>query len=69
MLPLSRLPPTRRYDARGVDIWCAGVVLYAMVTGSMPFQGENTDATLGLIRAIEPLYPNYLSADIQVSSE
>lgn len=38
-----------------------------MVSGCMPFQGEDTDATLGMIKAEEPYYPNYLSADVRVS--
>ncbi|CAN0516407.1 unnamed protein product, partial [Scytosiphon promiscuus] len=54
----------RRYDARGVDIWCAGVVLYAMVTGKMPFRGENVNATLDIILSKEPTYPKQLSPEI-----
>ncbi|CAN0105640.1 unnamed protein product, partial [Laminaria digitata] len=55
---------TQGYDARGVDIWCAGVVLYAMVTGKMPFRGENVNATLDIIRTKEPVYPKQLSPEI-----
>lgn len=63
---ISAPTPTPRYDARGVDIWCAGVVLYAMVTGKMPFRGEDVNATLDIIRAKEPDYPEQLSPEITV---
>lgn len=58
-----------RYDARGVDVWCAGIVLFAMTTGKMPFGGGNVDATLEVIRAKEPTYPDHLSAELVVRRE
>lgn len=57
----------RRYDARGVDVWCAGVVLFTMVAGHMPFEGDDVDATLELIRTAEPSYPAHLSPEVIVS--
>lgn len=37
-----------------------------MVTGKMPFEGGNVDATLKLIRTKEPTYPGNLSPEIKV---
>ncbi|CAN0308958.1 unnamed protein product, partial [Ectocarpus fasciculatus] len=49
-----------RYDARGVDTWCAGLCLFALVTGNLPFRAKGTEATLGIIQTMEPTYPEGL---------
>lgn len=56
-----------RYDARGVDTWCAGVCLYTMVTGNLPFQGSNVDDTLDAVRTKEIEFPKQLSPLLTVS--
>lgn len=60
-------PTLNRYDARGVDTWCAGVCLYTMVTGKLPFKGSNVDDTLDAVRTKEPKYPKQLSPLLTVS--
>jgi hypothetical protein len=42
-------PPDRR-----ADIWAFGCVLWAMLTGSSPFGGENISTTIGAILGREP---------------
>lgn len=55
-----------RHDGRAVDVWCAAVVLFAMVTGGMPFGGTGAEDIKFAIREMEPTFPGYLSSDIKV---
>ena len=53
----------KEYDGLKVDIWSIGVVLYVMLTGSLPFEGSRSEKLYKKIT--EGIYsvPNFLSAE------
>lgn len=64
---------TIRFDTRGEDIWCAGVVLLIMATGQMPFNdaeepdGDDGASDISYVpRGLKPMLPHYLSRDLVV---
>ena len=49
------------YDGFKVDIWCSGIILYAMVCGYLPFEGDNNDILFKNILDCDPEFPDFLS--------
>jgi 5'-AMP-activated protein kinase catalytic alpha subunit len=49
------------YQAPFVDIWSAGIILFAMLCGYLPFEGENNEKLYENIMKGEFDVPNYLS--------
>ena len=55
-----------KYDGFKIDIWCCGIILYAMLCGYLPFEGddENESNNYKLFKNIlecEPEMPEFLS--------
>ena len=51
------------YDGFKTDIWCCGVILYAMLCGFLPFGGENDNELFQSIIDCDPDIPVVLSND------
>ena len=55
-----------KYDGFKIDIWCCGIILYAMLCGYLPFEGDdanenNNDKLFKSILECEPEIPDFLS--------
>ena len=53
------------YDGFKSDIWCCGIILYAMVCGYLPFDGETNKILFKNIMRCEPEVPDYLDDSTQ----
>jgi serine/threonine protein kinase len=54
----------QRYTA-AADIWSAGILLYAMVVGTLPFMADNVPAMLKKVLSSEPMIPVHLSPELR----
>jgi len=54
----------KEYDGFKSDIWSCGIILYAMATGYLPFEGENNKILFREILECNPDIPIYLSDSI-----
>ena len=53
------------YDGFKSDIWCCGIILYAMVCGYLPFDGETNKILFKNIMKCQPEIPDYLNESTQ----
>ena len=58
---LEYLPPeivTEKGHNTGADIWCLGILLFEMLTGSTPFNSKGKDQMMNNIITLKPKFPH-----------
>jgi len=55
----------KRYRPIMVDVWSCGIILYAMVCGTLPFEDKKTKILYKKILAGEFKIPKYLSTEVR----
>ena len=55
----------KQYDGNMIDIWATGIILFVMLCGALPFEGQTNEILFKKILQCKIEYPDYLS-DISI---